>query len=132
MERKGPKMVIPVRRFVLMGSSLVAILSVVLLNRSASGELELSILKGVPIHEYRPYDGNRFSQTIYYVEMDYDDALLAIDRELPGWMGPYGEAMKTKGWMEKPGPFQFHGRQVSIGQTNVTRGRSSLRFGGGF
>jgi hypothetical protein len=100
-----------------------AIAGFVLWLRHRPAAVELSILRGVPMHEFRPAGieggrGRSFSHSIYYVEFDFDEAVRQIDRDLRGWHGasPYPN---RRSWYEPAGPFQFHGHAVTIRRNKV-------------
>ncbi len=93
-------------------------------SRQSASTFELSLLKGVPIHEFRPVKlhktgGLSFSQTIYYLEMDFTKAAALIDKEIPTWNSITSKHPLSQAWLQKPGPFQSHGYQVHIRRNRV-------------
>jgi hypothetical protein len=114
------------RRVLIVSAVVVAIVAVGVTGlwlRERPKALELSVLKGVPVHEFRPVQktkagGVAFSQTIYYVETDYDEAVKSIQADL-GNPGQHGGLSNSWGWFLEPGPFQFHGQQVNIRRNKV-------------
>jgi hypothetical protein len=98
----------------LVGLALVPLIAgIVWLGKPAGGRL--SILDGVKPNEVRPAEATgRFRRSIYYVNVPYEQVVVAASKDLSSW-NTFGEGvMGVTEFSARPGPLQSHPMRISL------------------